>query len=729
MSFSRSSSMTLGLDSQDDSHNHHDQINGHDAEPELIDLARLLEDNDENPFPKRLIIAIDFGTTYSAVSYVAIPEGCPSELVDITSIQSIRNFPENQTFFPRDEMDAEVPTEVIYPLNRHFRDQDPLLSQGQDSNGGVGDESFSSTCGIDLGNGGPRDADGDIFMPAQDSDQFLWGYQVHQAWSLPATHYNTRNEPLARFKLLLDNTPQTANIRAKLNITLNTLKRKRVVQKPLHVIADFLTQLLQHTQRQLQYEGLDNSYQREIVLCVPAIWTQKACRDMQSCLTEAMRRANFPGVDLQNNSIENLFIVSEPEAAAAHIIRTSGQVKSGDTFVLLDAGGGTVDANTYLVSDDEPLTLIEERVEPGGGLHGSSYLNEEFCAYLNARLADEAYLEQGTDTINGIVERFIFDQFEYRIKRSYDCYNARQVSLYQIPNLRADEEKGFINGSIKVTAVDINKIFYKHLSAIGDIMEQQIVQALNISCRVEKVILTGGFGASVSLRQYLRRRLADICQKNNCRITLITPSQEAGILNAVASGAVFRALNKDVGPERMARASYGIQRTEPFKQYPEHQGLKPSYDRHDGQAYITKTIDWVLKLGQRVPSVWECEPFTCSHTFNSTEKKLICRELLYVSDHSKDSHFKISHPKNQGAECVGEIIIDCTFLLEEGRITVINPIILPNGEQIGRRHYRVNFTMAIRVVDRHLECFAIHEQKIIKRCRINIASGFRPGGN
>jgi hypothetical protein len=68
-----------------------------------------------------------------------------------------------------------------------------------------------------------------------------------------------------------------------------------------------------------------------------------------------------------------------------------------------------------------------------------------------------------------------------------------------------------------------------------------------------------------------------------------------GITNAVASGAVFRALNKDGGPERMARASYGIQRTEPFGQYPEYKGLKPSHDRLDGFAYITKTVDWVLK--------------------------------------------------------------------------------------------------------------------------------------
>jgi hypothetical protein len=66
----------------------------------------------------------------------------------------------------------------------------------------------------------------------------------------------------------------------------------------------------------------------------------------------------------------------------------------------------------------------------------------------------------------------------------------------------------------------------------------------------------------------------------------------------VASGAVIRALNKSQGPERIARSSYGILRTEPFGEHEEHEGLNPSYDPHDGQPYIKRTVDWVLKLVQ-----------------------------------------------------------------------------------------------------------------------------------
>ena len=47
---------------------------------------------------------------------------------------------------------------------------------------------------------------------------------------------------------------------------------------------------------------------------------------------------------------------------------------------------------------------------------------------------------------------------------------------------------------------------------------------------------------------------------------------------------------------RYARSSYGILRREPFMEFPEHEGQKASLDPHDGEAYLTGTVDWVLKL-------------------------------------------------------------------------------------------------------------------------------------
>lgn len=311
MSFSRSSTVTLG---QENSPNRQHQLEEDHAQPGPHNLS-LLHENRGDPFPKRLIIAVDFGTTYSAISYVDVPQGCPSYSVDPSSIRSIGNYPENYNNYYNDLMGMEVPTEVIYPLDRHFRDNfnldDPEehLEDGDSVEGPMSDE------------------DADISMLSNVAEEFRWGYQVHEVWNRPSTHSSTINQPLTRFKLLLDNSEMTESVRRDVRDTISALKRKNVIQGPLHVIADFLTYLLEHTRLQLRRQGFDDSYEKEMILCVPAIWTQKACRDMQACLAVAMTRANFTGADLQNKSIDNLFIVSEPEAAAAHMLSTSAEIK------------------------------------------------------------------------------------------------------------------------------------------------------------------------------------------------------------------------------------------------------------------------------------------------------------------------------------------------------------------------------------------------------------------
>ncbi|KAF5962661.1 Hsp70 chaperone protein [Fusarium bulbicola] len=681
--------------------------------PEPINLD-LLDEDREDPLPKRLIVAVDFGTTYSAVSYVYVPQGCPSDSVDSRSIRSIGNYPENYNHHHSDPMGMEVPTEVIYPLNGHFRDHFDVVDPKEKLKYGDSLEALVP------------DEDGDISMLQDVPQEFRWGYQVHEVWNRPSTHSNTTNRPLSRFKLLLADSAIAESVRRDVRQTIDTLKRRNVIQGPLDVVTDFLTYLLGHTRSELYHQGFDDSFEKEMVLCVPADWTQKACRDMQACLAVAMKRANFTRADLQNKSIDNLFIVSEPEAAAAHWLSTSSEIKSGDCLVLLDAGGGIVDAGTYRVSREEPLRLEAEIVAPGGksydtnawhpyliivwkgGLHGSSYLNEGFRDYIKNLLEEETYLNDGIETIHGIAERITFQEFEKRIKRGFDYKQSTSRKEIYVKGLRDNPAKGFRNECLYIPSS--NKQEGKD-TLLG---------------MLHKVVLMGGFGTSISLSQRLREFLEEYGREHNCRITLMEPQQGTSIINAVASGAILRALNKANGPERIARSSYGILRTEPFGQYPEHAGLKPSYDPHDGMPYIKETIDWVLKLGQIVPSVWQCEPFTCSHTFDVwSVRPFICREILYVSDHATRSHYRKTHPNNEGAEYVGEIEVDFSSLRDQ--LVPIEPTVDWNQQRVAEIHYRIDFQMVIKVVDRNLECFAIHNQKIVKKCRINIASGFRPG--
>lgn len=275
------------------------------------DAERLFESTHDLAL-NRCIIAVDFGTTASAVSAVKIPRGCSPEMIDSSSIRSIGNFPDAGMACRQDDpMWYKVPTEVTYPSNSRFYRQEATIPQ----------EATDAEDDVPMHNENSDNPDESEDEEATDDWQsFRWGYQVGQLWSIPAAHSNDITCPLARFKLLLDKSETTKPVRAHLGRTLKPLLRKKVIRATCQPITDFLSHLLAHAKFELAKQGVDSSWHLEVVLCVPAIWDPQALRVMQTSLAHAMDRAEFPGVDTENNSIERLFIVSEPEAAATYMV-------------------------------------------------------------------------------------------------------------------------------------------------------------------------------------------------------------------------------------------------------------------------------------------------------------------------------------------------------------------------------------------------------------------------
>ncbi|KAK5631094.1 hypothetical protein RRF57_006809 [Xylaria bambusicola] len=201
-------------------------------------------------------------------------------------------------------------------------------------------------------------------------------------------------------------------------------------------------------------------------------------------------------------------------------------------------------------------------------------------------------------------------------------------------------------------------------------------------------------------------------------------------VTAVASGAVLRAMNKDLGPARYAKSSYGIIRSEPYGEYNEHiiANAKGYMDKCDGVEYVRNTIYWVLKLGNIVEPEWTSDPIPCTHNIPChPPQPLVCEETLYVSDSATESHYSWRHSKNKGSQRVGSITADFNFLRDKNLIKPTEPTFGPNGRQIGRKHYKIQYDIVIRVVDRDLKCFAIYDDHIVKQCRINISSAFSAG--
>ena len=83
-----------------------------------------------------------------------------------------------------------------------------------------------------------------------------------------------------------------------------------------------------------------------------------------------------------------LHVISEPEAAAVYALDVLDPhiIEVGDTFVLCDAGGGTLDLISYTVKKLKPKLEITEAVPGTGSLCGSTFLNRRFEIFLEENL-------------------------------------------------------------------------------------------------------------------------------------------------------------------------------------------------------------------------------------------------------------------------------------------------------------------------------------------------------
>lgn len=164
------------------------------------------------------------------------------------------------------------------------------------------------------------------------------------------------------------------------------------------ISTDYMTALRKHAEQILRYKLPQSaliSTPIEYIVCsaqvplgfrlskqitVTAVWSDMAQAKTRSCAEAAGMGAGAA-----------LHIISEPEAAALYALDAMDphNLQVGDTFVLCDAGGGTVDLITYTVSALNPILKLTEASPGTGSLCGASFLNRKFEEFLQAKLKDE----------------------------------------------------------------------------------------------------------------------------------------------------------------------------------------------------------------------------------------------------------------------------------------------------------------------------------------------------
>ena len=175
---------------------------------------------------------------------------------------------------------------------------------------------------------------------------------------------------------------------------------------PEKLVRDYLTSLRQHAEQVLRYKLPESALQSTPIefivrlvppytacgirtndskITVPAVWSDAAQAKTRACAEQAGMGTG-----------SELHIISEPEAAAMYALDAMDphNIKVGDTFVLRDAGRGTVDLISYTVSALKPLLEITEASPGSGSLCGSSFLNRIFQKYLEDHLGSNRDWDQ-----------------------------------------------------------------------------------------------------------------------------------------------------------------------------------------------------------------------------------------------------------------------------------------------------------------------------------------------
>jgi hypothetical protein len=298
------------------------------------------DEMDLDDAPDILRIAIDFGTTFSSVAYTRTPASdysiTPMDIACIARYPGDRPLPMvTQAWEPR----QDVPTELWYPqtpLGDRGRHNKPSLTQDEDQSDreSLPESDTSSALSVSIFE---REQTPEDVLETSGSDQerspdaLAWGFEVQNQLATEDIPQDGDSR-VTRFKLLLnepgDKSQKIEQIKMDTMAGLKKLKKLKLIKSNTDVITHFLEKLFFHIKEELQQvDRLAPPVNVEFVLCVPAEWPSKACRTMQDSMAKAARSSGL-GL-LKDGSLDNLFIVSEPEAAAACIMAERGN----DIFV------------------------------------------------------------------------------------------------------------------------------------------------------------------------------------------------------------------------------------------------------------------------------------------------------------------------------------------------------------------------------------------------------------
>ncbi|KAI0517580.1 hypothetical protein F5B22DRAFT_654801 [Xylaria bambusicola] len=412
-----------------------------------------------------------------------------------------------------------------------------------------------------------------------------WGHQAADSADL-----------ITWFKLLL---LDEDSLEPHLRNTAHIIQARNSVEKTgksaVEVISDYLGKVWDHALEAVtRINGQDFMTTRafHLVITVPAIWQDSTVALMESAVEKA-------GILMKHQGRENTTytIVSEPEAAALAVIDGYNKydvLKTGQTLIIVDLGGGTADLISFKVKSMKPNLVLEEVVEGTGGLCGATFLDAAFLGCVEKKLKRMKLKNRKSPSWSQVSRReqksVLNTVWEKGIKRKYSDGKRS-------PRIELNEHQGQ-KVEVLLDKFDMDAIFNSVYNEISRLVEGQVQAIISKTKKQPQfIILAGGFGCC----QYIHHQLS---QKYEGRIEILLENGEKP-WTAVARGAVIsgvgHVINQDAVDSHISRYSYAWLKMEDFNRRIHN---IEDHDIHEltGCPMAKEQMEWIILRGESVKS-------------------------------------------------------------------------------------------------------------------------------
>ena len=375
---------------------------------------------------------------------------------------------------------------------------------------------------------------------------------------------------------------------------VDPIPTKRLLQDlgltPLEAATTFLRLFWQHVEQQIISEHSRHTYEvaeKHVVLTVPAVWSDAAKRN-----TFQMAE----GAGLGRKELD-LTTVAEPEAAAIAVLQNrtrAATLEEGDCFVVVDAGGGTVDLTSYKMQKKWPLTLTEATVG-NGDVCGAVFLEANFRKLLRTYLGEQVY-----DNLDPECEARIIRDFEHGIRRLYDSEGTREYTII-MPGVPEGTCSQIRSGLLRLSTAELQPVFMPVVQKIERLIRKQLSLLSAQDMWPKAIVLVGGLGTNKYLARFLKELYYDIPEDDQqVPIEILQPEIS---WESVSTGAVrYEMLRvQPSGPpvdRRIARYNIGLNTRQRWIDG-RFQEAQKRFDAEHGYVAVDCPI-WFLRKGDEL---------------------------------------------------------------------------------------------------------------------------------